>query len=240
MQTKETDMDKKKLTVIITSVCVVMALVLTVAYMLKQGIIDTDNLFTASGEGVPVGAESGKALPSVPGKDGQSAGERTYSEVLLTEGGEYTLPWVDELHEGKEVSTADIALISTEISKKDKDFFINGDEGRQGNSYVFVKIKIVNRGERELKTTLNRFYLIVGPENGYELRGYDNDKPHEMTPDYYHTNFKPGEEKEFTLVYVVEDEILEKNSGELFLYASLMDGGSSGWDKPLPVIGKEG
>lgn len=179
-------------------------------------------------------------------------------EVLLTEGAEVTIPWVDHLHEMFETSDMYIQLLGVQRAKLSTGYdvhvstFTEGppdnpyseiqdEEGNlvSGHSYVIVKIKLENQGERTYEAALNRFRLVTGMQEAHELRGYNADKPRDETrSDHYVLDLLPGREYDFTLVYVVWDEVLEACGDELYLLSSFIDtGNGDDWRvEPRPVI----
>lgn len=243
-------MKKDYATWILLSICIILILVLSIVSLAKNGTIDLN--FDKSNPQQPIGSELSESLNSgLRTHESNHSSGSSHSDietntqdsslqhraVLLTEGAEYKLPWVDQYHRHDETSDVLIRINSIERSENDRGFFIYGDKKQENKSYIFAEIELQNLGEREFETTLNSLFLIVGHENGYEVRGFDSGNPNEMTQDYYHVTLVPNLENTFCLVFLVDDDVLNNNQNEIFLYASFIESGDFDSDL-IPIIEK--
>ncbi|MDD5796492.1 MAG: hypothetical protein PUD24_06125 [Oscillospiraceae bacterium] len=218
---------KKTVTVIITVICVMIVLILVIHNAVTSGVIDKNNLFNSS---MHQNILSGESYSAIADDEGILA-------VLLKEGANYNLPWADMFTESwDDIGRINIKFDSLMLSKSIDGRYSSKKINTDGQSYAFVDITMTNLGDRSFESTLNRFYLIIGPQHGYELFGYNSDKP-ENAQDYYHITFEPGIEYHFSLVYVVDDDIYSEFENERFLYVSILDNGND-WHDTVPVIEK--
>ena len=228
--------------------CLSLILLLAVISLAKEGIIDFSIENSAPQQVSPSikvdTSNNGPALGVISSSDTINSDQEReaaidstqHGEVLLSEGTEYILPWVDQYHHNHEKSDILVRLESIEVSKEDRGFFIEGDKHQDNKSYVFATIKLKNLGERDFNTTLNCLQFTAGLNNGYyELRGFDSGNPNEMTQDYYHVTLMPNVENSFCLVFLVPDEVINSNANEQFLYASF-DGFNPLTKDMIPII----
>lgn len=200
------------------------------------------------------GPDSAESINSNESQIGQ--GKKIY-EVLLTRGAEYTIPWVDAKHEMGEISDAHVRLGGIRTTKEytGYDVYVHTmTEGPPGHpdseiqdsagnlisahSYVVLDMELTNQGERTFETAVNRFRLVAGMKEAYELRGYNAGHPWDDTrSDHFHVTLLPEYPYDFTLVYVVPDDILEQYRDELYLLSSFIDTGNGddwrGGDRPV-------
>lgn len=241
-------MKKNYATWALFSLCLILTLILSFITLAKNGTInlnfDKNNPPQSIGSALSESPNSSAGTPESKYSSGILRSDKEtstqgsslqYRAVLLTEGAEYKLPWVDQDHHNNETSDVLIRLNSIEISKDDRGFFIYGDKKQENKSYVFAEIELKNLGERAFETTLNSLFLIVGHDNGYEVRGFDLGNSDEMTTDYYHVTLEPNSENKFCLVFLADDDVLNNNSNEIYLYSSFVGTGTFDSDF-LPII----
>lgn len=207
--------------------CISLLLVLVINKIVTSGIIDNQNIFNKNNE-----------LNNSHNEYLTELNNTRFLAVLLKTGAKYDIPWCDEYTESlSDASSIQIKFEDIKISKECNNYYVFGDFDEKSQSYAFVNIKMKNLGNRSFESTLNRFYLIIGPNNGYELHGFNTDK-NINSQDYYHVTFLPNKEYSFTLIYKVDDNVYEEYGNETFLYVSMIDTGKD-WHYTIPVIEKE-
>jgi len=231
-------MSKKVSTIIITAVCFVLIATLTIIYLLKEGIISTDNLFsnnelvnTTISDDINTGKIDSNLSQSASGES--DLGYPVFA-VLLREGTEYALQYVDEKHKTNEYSDIYIKFNSMNISKEKGDFDICEDweetKDESGNiinefSYVICNVTLINKGERNFLGGVNSICLSPfgkDPEYLCELRAYNSNKTKTLIKDYCLVEFEPNKEYNFNLAYIVEDYIIERDKDKMLLYCAFM------------------
>lgn len=203
-------MNKKVATIIIVIACVIVTVVLAMGYMIKEGIIDTENIFNNTEEN----SNSSQSVKE------DNMPERAY----FREGAECTL-------RGGENVKLYFKYNSTKISKKVEDFdklSFNFEEKVDSNgtitndySYVICNITVKNVGTESFLTTINNVLLFPnGIDSEYtEVRSFDSHLKNTTRTDYYYVNFKPNEEHNYNIVFVEKDSIIKKYKNKFLLYA---------------------
>jgi len=232
-------MNKKVSTIIITAVCFVSIATLTIIYLLKEGIISTDNLFSNNevvNTTIPDDINTGKIASNLSqsASSGSDLGYPVFL-VLLREGAEYNLQYADENHKRNEYSDIYIKFKSIDISKKRGNFDICGDSSEikdeSGNiindfSYVICNVTLINKGEKIFAAGINSLYLAPQGKNYeylYYVQAYNSNKPNPFLKDYYAIDFIPNKEYNFNLAYIVEDYIIQDHKDDMLLYSGFVD-----------------
>ncbi len=215
-------LNKKVSTIIISSVCFVAIVFVTVGYMFKQGIISKDNLFT----------KNSSESESLSSESDSSNSDALLSNAYLKEGAECTLDCELKIDEVRPIY---FKFNSLTVSKEIVDFDWNDDdyewlEERDDNgtitneySYVICNFTIINNGETDFETTVNNLWLHYGSEGHLsELRSYNSGRTDTSTKDYYYVTFKPGVEHNFNLAYIVEDSAIDECKADMSVFIAFL------------------
>ncbi len=230
-------MHKNVSTIIITSVCFLAIIIVTISYLFKEGIISTDNLLynynydNSQNENNNEASESSLGYP--------------IRRVLLKEGAECIVQYSDERYKIDEYSDIYVKFNSFKVSKNMGNFDlcddwdeIKDEKGTITNnySYVICNVTIINKGKLSITTAINYLHLWFGIDNGYtEIRSYNSGKSDTFLKDYYYVTFKPGEEYNYNIAFIVEDNLIHKYKSNLLLLAGFLES----FDTTLPVIDKQ-
>lgn len=231
-------MNKKACTVVITVVCFLSIAALMVGYMLREGIISTDNLFYKNNDNIQ--NESGTEL-------GDNGLEYPTFQVLLREGAEITVQCSDPGYNGDGYSDIYVKFNSVEISKEMKDFdpFDDWDEIKDENgtiindySYIICNVTIKNKGPLGIDTGINYLHLCFGTDGDYtEMRSYNSGRPVTYLKDYYLFILEPGVEYTYNTVFVDKDSKINKYRSNLLLLTGFTE--SFKTIPNLPIIDKQ-
>lgn len=217
-------MQKNIVTAIITAVCAVGIASVSVGYMIKEGIINTDNLFLN-----PENSDTSASESSVNNKEYN--GYTLYRNAYLREGAECYVNCGLEINE---ICPIYVKLNSMSISKELPDvdlrdhWYAEMDEnGTITNEYSYVtcNVTIRNDGETGFETTLNCLWLYFGVDGFYtEARAYNSNKSEEEINqrDYFHITFEPGVEYNFNIAYIAEDDRLEEYKSDLLIFIGFL------------------
>lgn len=211
-------MHKKTLTIIITAVCIFAIAVVTVGYMLKEGIINGDNLFVKN--------DANSTSDELEGDDTA----KLYSNAFLKEGAECYLDCGLKINEKCPIY---FKFNSLKISKEMGDFDLcdDWDETKDENgtitneySYVTCNFTIINKGEADFESTLNNLVLHFGANAGYtEARAYNSNKKDKFEKDYFNITLKPDTEYNFNIAYVVKDDVLDEFKSDMLIFISFVE-----------------
>lgn len=231
-------MNKKACTVVITVVCFLSIVALMVGYMLREGIISTDNLFYKNNDNIQneSGTEAGDKNLKYP----------TY-KVLLKEGAEFNLQYTDSRYKRDEYSDIYVKFNSVEITKEMKDFdpFGDWDEIKDENgtiindySYIICNVTIKNKGNFDIDTGINCLHLCFGTDGYYtEMRSYNSGRPVTHLKDYYLFTLKSGVEYNYNTVFVDKDSYINKYRSNLLLLTWFLEDFKT--IPNLPIIDKQ-
>ena len=220
-------MNKQATTIIITAVCFLSVAVLTVFYLSKQGIINTDNIFTNNAAG-----NHQNASDSSNNVSENSENDLGYPMpvVFLREGAEYNIQYSDENYiiDIDEYSDLYIKFNSMEFTKQRGDFdnyedieTIKDESGYITNnfSYAVCNVTVTNKGERDFFSTVNNLQLTL-PDSPYlcVLHAYNSGGQIPGSKGYGVVNFEPGREYNFNLAYVINDSEIQQFKDNAILY----------------------
>lgn len=230
-------MHKKTSTIIITVVCAIAIVAVTVGYMLKEGIINKDNLFMKNYVNRSNDVDSTKAEPdSVDTED-------LLSNAFFREGAGCYLDCglnIDEkcpiyfrfnsLNVSKELGDFDLCDDWDEI--KDENGTITNEY-----SYISCNVTIINKGELNFETTLDNLWLYYGINSEYtEVRSYNSKRSDTFKKDYYYVTFEPDVEYNFNIAYIVKDDVIDKCKSEMLIFVTFVE---PDWNTTYPVIEKQ-
>lgn len=230
-------MYKKVSTIIITTVCLFAIVVVTVGYMLKEGIINNDNLFIKND------VNSSNNVDSTETEMDSIDTEDLLSNAFFREGAGCYLDCglkIDErcpiyfkfnsLNVSKEIGDFDLCDDWNEI--KDENGTITNEY-----SYVTCNVTIINKGESNFETTLNNLWLYYGINAGYtEVRSYNSKRSDTFKKDYYYVTFEPDVEYNFNIAYIVKDDVIDKCKSEMLIFVTFVE---PDWNTTYPVIKKQ-
>jgi len=225
-------MNKKATTIIITVICFLSVAVLTVFYLSKQGIINTDNIFTNNAAGNNNKNTVEPSNSDSEEKDKNYLGYPVFT-IFLKEGAEYNFQYSDEKHNMDEYSDFYIKFNSMEITKEKGDFddyedveAIQDESGRIINdySYVVCHVTIINKGERMFSYTINGGIHLTLPNSPYlsVFSAYNSAGKVPNSKDYGVVDFEPGQEYNFNLAYIINDSKLQQFKDNGLLYSGFM------------------
>lgn len=243
-------MNKKVSTVIISIACLGLAGAVTVGVLYKNGIITSDNLYTAqnvSSQEKAVGSGPSAANSTVQTK------HKNRADALLKQGAEYTL----QHDEGTTIADTKyydmtFKVNSIDITKKRGDFDQCEDWKERkdsagnitnGYSYVVVNLTILDKCTKNHIYGLNSNDLVIGKNgDGGELRAYNGKERDVREKQYFILSLKPNQTYNFNLAYIVKDDELKGHKNEIMLHCN--SGVSSGPIPPsleeLPVVDSKG
>lgn len=230
-------MHKQVSTIIITTVCLFAVAVVAVGYMLKEGIINNDNLFIKSDVNSSNNIDSTKTEP-----DGINTDD-LFSNAFFREGSECYLDCGLEIDERCPIY---FKFNSLDVSKEIGDFDLcdDWDEIKDENgtitneySYVTCNVTIINKGESNFETTINNLWLYYGINAGYtEVRSYNSKRSDTFKKDYYYVTFEPDVEYNFNIAYIVEDDVINDFKSEMLIFVTFVEPFGN---KTYPVIEKQ-
>ena len=224
-------MNKKSTTIIITVICFLSVAVLTVFYLSKQGIINTDNIFTNNATGNHQNASDSSNNVSEKNENDLAS---PVSAVFLKEGAEYNIQYSDKNYiiDIDEYSDLYIRFNSMEFTKQRGDFDICEDWGEvkdtSGNitnnfSYAVCNVTVTNKGKQDFLSSINNLQLTL-PSLPYlcVLRAYNSDGKNPDSKGYSVVNFEPNKEYTFNLAYPIEDSEIEQLKENALLYCGFL------------------
>lgn len=242
-------MNKKMSTIIISVVCVVTMLTLTIGILIKDGIITEETIFTNHNiQG------NSTVSTSQNTSDNESTTNNKYSAgypvfaVLLEEGAEYPVQYTSDKYEAGEYRDILVKFNQISISKEKGNFDICSDWDEKKNSegtiindysYVSLDVTLINQGEYPQEVSLNSLYLLAGPDHGYELRSYNSEDANPQAKNYFIVTLESNTEYHFTFAYIAEDQVIKENSSELYLYTSFLSFNDENHELPLIKKGVE-
>lgn len=235
-------MNKKRITAVISIVCLLLMGTVAVGVLYKNGMISSNNLYTQ------VKTNGSAAASPASGKQTR----RFCPGVLLKEGASYALQY----SQGATVAETKYYDIlyqvnSIEVTKKRGDFdkCEDWDETKDssGNitneySYVVVNMTVQDQWEKEDIFGVNDIRLVLGKDatGGEELRSYNSQGVNPIDKQYFILSLKPNQKYNFTLAYIVKDEDAQKHKNDMMVYCV----GSHGHRPPslqeLPIVDKDG
>lgn len=140
----------------------------------------------------------------------------------------------------------EISFNKLSVSKKKGDFDVIKNHHNEivdengtitnGYSYVVMDVTLWNISGQEFETTLNNMLLCVNNLSEYfELRSYNNNQKNESGKDYYTVTFSKNDKRNYRLVYIIDDAILDHTSNnEMLLLCSFVNGMSD--LEKIPVV----
>jgi len=224
-------MNKRIFTVIISIFCVFTLSVVIIGHMFKEGIINNDNLFVKNDANTTSTELESDDINTLPRNAFLREGAECYLDCGMNIDEKCPIYFkFNDLNVSKEMGDFDLCDDWNEI--KDENGTITNEY-----SYVVCNITILNKGEVNFETTLNNLWLFFGTNEGYtEVRSYNSKKGNTFTKDYYYCTFKPDTEYNFNIVYVVEDDMINKFKSDMLVFISFIE---PKWDTTYPVIEKQ-
>ncbi len=231
-------MNKKICTIIISVVCIFAIIAVSIGYMFKQGIISIDNSLYS---------QISQSVSNTEQSNSESQYEFGYPiyQILLREGAEYNVQYSDERYETDEYADIYVKYNSLEVSKEIGDFDLvdDWDDVKDENgtiindySYVICNTTIINKGRFNLETGINYMHLYFGTDINYtSMRSFNSGKSDTYTKDYFLVNFEPNVEYNYNLVYIVEDDIIEKYGSDMLICA----GFTESFQETFPIVDKK-
>lgn len=235
-------MNKKRITAVISIVCLILMGTVAVGILYQNGIITSNNLYTqprAAGDGSASLASGSQTRRFCPG-------------VLLKEGASYALQYSQGATVA-EMKYYDILyqVNSIEVTKKRGDFdkCEDWDETKDssGNitndySYVVVNMTVQDQCEKEDIFGVNDIRLVLGKDAKAreELRSYNSQGVNPVDKQYFILSLKPNQKYNFNLAYIVKDEDAEKHKDDMLVYCAGNHGHRPPSLQELPIVAKDG